>query len=384
MDFPKLYRDNHQWSIKVINYPDVNQAVIETTHGTIGGKQQTHQTTISKGKAKRTYLDQATAEAKSKWTAKRDKHGYTTSKTGEKDSKTVKQNCDDLLAKNRGQIVQPMLANKYTPNKTKLKFPLAVQRKYDGIRCLSFMSKDMESTHLITRQRKPIYNFHTIRKVLLHIFKHLKGRWYIDGELYSDTLPFEELSGLVRLEAGKIPKEKEEQIRYHVYDIFCLDDLSIPFNKRWDIITKQDYRDKKNVCHVQTLVVKNVEELNKKFHDFIEEGYEGLMLRKIDSPYVIRKRSNNLLKYKSDMEEEFKITGFHEGTGDAKGTPIWELETKDGKTFSATPKGTREFKKELFRNAKNYIGKHLTVKFQEYTKDGIPRFPIGKAIREGY
>ena len=29
-----------------------------------------------------------------------------------------------------------------------------------------------------------------------------------------------------------------------------------------------------------------------------------------------------------------------------------------------------------------YINKLLTVIFQEYTADGIPRFPIGKSIRD--
>ena len=33
---------------------------------------------------------------------------------------------------------------------------------------------------------------------------------------------------------------------------------------------------------------------------------------------------------------------------------------------------------------KNYIGKMLTVIFQEYSGIGVPRFPVGKCIREGF
>jgi DNA ligase-1 len=37
---------------------------------------------------------------------------------------------------------------------------------------------------------------------------------------------------------------------------------------------------------------------------------------------------------------------------------------------------------DFYKNAAKYIGKKLTVKYQELTKDGIPRFPVGIAIRD--
>ena len=57
---------------------------------------------------------------------------------------------------------------------------------------------------------------------------------------------------------------------------------------------------------------------------------------------------------------------------------------KDGKEFSVRPKGTREQRKEYFKNGFRYVGKKLTVIFQEYEDSGIPRFPVGKDVREGY
>ena len=36
------------------------------------------------------------------------------------------------------------------------------------------------------------------------------------------------------------------------------------------------------------------------------------------------------------------------------------------------------------KDGKEYIGKMLTVKFFSYTKDGVPRFPKGKDIRDIY
>ena len=43
-----------------------------------------------------------------------------------------------------------------------------------------------------------------------------------------------------------------------------------------------------------------------------------------------------------------------------------------------------EYRKKLFENGRNHIGKKLTVIFQEFTKDGIPRFPVAKDIRDYY
>jgi DNA ligase-1 len=46
------------------------------------------------------------------------------------------------------------------------------------------------------------------------------------------------------------------------------------------------------------------------------------------------------------------------------------------------PKGTIEDRRDIFKKAQSYVGKKLTVKYQELTDDGIPRFPIGLAIRD--
>jgi hypothetical protein len=39
---------------------------------------------------------------------------------------------------------------------------------------------------------------------------------------------------------------------------------------------------------------------------------------------------------------------------------------------------------EWFNDGDSYIGKNLTVVYQELTEDGKPRFPVGKALRVGY
>jgi len=93
-------------------------------------------------------------------------------------------------------------------------------------------------------------------------------------------------------------------------------------------------------------------------------------------------RSADLQKYKEFKDDEYKIVGFKEGDGIEKGCVIWVCETKDKKPFSVRPRGTHEDRAAAFKTASKAVGKKLTVRFQELTEDGIPRFPVGLAIRD--
>ena len=59
-----------------------------------------------------------------------------------------------------------------------------------------------------------------------------------------------------------------------------------------------------------------------------------------------------------------------------------ECKTPEGLTFRARPRGTREARTEQYQNGNDYIGKQLTVRYQELTDDGVPRFPVGITIRD--
>ena len=82
------------------------------------------------------------------------------------------------------------------------------------------------------------------------------------------------------------------------------------------------------------------------------------------------------------QDDEYQIVGFQEGEGVEIGCIIWKCVTKEGITFNCRPKGTHEARRELFKNAQQYVGKKLTVRFQELSDDLVPRFPVGITIRD--
>jgi DNA ligase-1 len=375
--FNKLFKEKNQWEIKIEKKDDIY--IIITTHGKIDGKLISHNTEITKGKAKKTILEQATQEAHKKWLNKKEKELYS-------------ENVGTILEMTDIKV-RPMLANTFsfdiykTKNRSyKPTFPVAIQKKYDGIRCISYMKND----EVIIESRKgiPFQNFKLLKEELKKLFKKLPDNFYFDGELYTDKLDFEIISGLIRLHEKKCSIEDIElinMINYHIYDFVDVNNLTQIYKERHLYLNDFFKNNKTSKCiNVNTIIIDELSDIKKYHDDFVKDGFEGIMIRDMNGVYEINKRSKYLQKFKEFMEEEFKIVGFHEGSGDEKGSVIWECITKDEKTFSVRPKGTFEFRKKLFELGDQNIGKLLTVIFQEYSSDNIPRFPVGKGIRDIY
>jgi DNA ligase-1 len=138
------------------------------------------------------------------------------------------------------------------------------------------------------------------------------------------------------------------------------------------------------VVLVRTEKVAVLSEFRQLFAEFVEAGYEGIMLRNAAGVYRANFRSNDLQKYKEFLEDEYRIIDFTQGEGRDAGAVIWVCETADGKEFSVRPRGTMEQRRDWFNDGGSYIGKNLTVVYQELTEEGKPRFPVAKAVRDGY
>lgn len=275
----------------------------------------------------------------------------------------------------------PMLAHTFDDNKY-LVYPLYVQPKIDGIRCIVFFKND--NITMISRTGHVFASpyLSSIRKTLRLVFeKH--PDIVLDGELYSYVVPFETLSGLCRLQNHDSEKIIDTDIFYYCFDVI---DIEHNFEQRYDFISSflKSFSDS-FFRIVKTFIVKDYDEMMKTFDSFVnEEKYEGIMLRNRDGIYTPGCRSRDLQKLKKFIEKEFVIVGFYEAKGKDKGTIIWECETPEKHKFRVRPRGDYEYRKHLLENGQQYIGKQLTIVFQEYTHRGIPRFPVAKAVRHNY
>lgn len=377
-EYPTLYSRNaagtpYQWRIWVEESKS-GDVTIYTENGTVTGKKVQHKRKVPRGKQKRSVWEQGLFEAESKIKAKVDKEGYID------DLKKI-----DKVGSHRPTTIRPMLAHTYVIGShtkkgrgAKIVYPAMIQPKFDGIRSLAHMSD--KKIVLESRNGKEINHLDHIRADLEKFYDIVGHKLIFDGELYSHSIPFEVINGIVRSKTyGEEEKKVSKLIHFYIYDCINLEDLSMSNGERY-ILLRNIFEDidVKYLRLSPTYMIKSEEEMLDYHKKFVQEGYEGIMIRNIEAPYEIKKRSKHLQKYKNFEEEEFKIVGYHEEEG---GGVVWDCITADGKPFAVRPRGTVEERRELLDNAEDYIGAQLTVIFQEYTKDGVPRFPVGKAIR---
>lgn len=386
-DFPPLCGEattgkTKVWSIRV--FERMSQGVIETTHGYLNGKMQVNEKVISQGKNigkknETSALEQAVSEARATW-VKKIESGYAesilatmTAESDEKEEKSAVQSAAQSKARGKGihaEVPLPMLAHDYHKRGKSALFPCFVQPKLDGTRCVG-----MPGNGLFSRLRK---SFPHMEHILSELHQ-LPPEIILDGELYSSTLTFQEIVGLVKRETLRDgDAEKQRQIQFHVYDIVT----DMPFQNRLANLKLLFQRHKfQHLVLVPTEVCESEEMMKEKHAEYVLSGYEGIMLRTKQGAYK-HSRSVDLLKYKEFFDDEYEVVGFEQGQGLEEGCVIWVCKTADQKTFHCRPRGTRESRCELFQNGGDYIGKKLTVRFQELTDEGIPRFPVGIAFRD--
>jgi ATP-dependent DNA ligase len=335
------------WSVSVDDEP--SGVYITRRYGQIGGKETVSRTEITSGKNigrsnETSKLEQANLEAKSIY-KKQLEAGFIPNK-------------EDLA----NQVhVLPMLAGKWEEKSKNIKEPFFVQPKLDGVRVI------IGKTETLSRTGKVFFMPH----IEAAVRPLLQEGQFLDGELFSDELTFQEITGVCG--AKKNTSQHLNKIRFHVFDYFDLANLDEPFEER----IKKLFRFEKVVELVPTTLVTNKKDVAKWHETFVSQGHEGIMVRDRNGKYALNQRSNHLLKYKAFQTEEYTITGASEGKGPDAGTVIWECGT-----FNVRPKGTREQRTEWFQKREEYIGKKLTVQFQNLTDGGVPRFPVGLAIRD--
>jgi ATP-dependent DNA ligase len=375
-NFPTLYHLNKDGSIQEWTI-SVSGRTITKTYGRKDGALHSVQDVIRSGKNKgraneTTAEQQAEAEAEAAWKRKQ-KSGYHQSlscaKRGKVDAKFVKGG------------IEPMLAKKWEDCSDKVEYPVFVQPKLDGIRCIAVVENG--KCTLWTRKRKPILS-------VPHIVEQIE-RWarnfnpasaqlqpapaVFDGELYNHSYKndFEKIVSAVRKNK---PSDLSAEIEYHIYD--CID--SSPQCVRIGAMVPTLHGH--SVIRTASYLCKNEKEVMQRYNQFLREGYEGAMVRAANGLYENR-RSSNLLKMKDFDDAEFKIVGMEEGRGAFKGCAIFQCEAKElDKPFSCKMRGSVDLLKSIFKDKSKVIGKKITVRYQGVTNGGVPRFPVGIAIRD--
>jgi len=278
----------------------------------------------------------------------------------------------------------PMLAQEYKGMPEFQGF--AFQPKLDGIRCV--LSKD----GLLSRKNRLITSCPHIELYLQRIPDGIK----LDGELYIPNTTFNTIESYVM---RNTPDRACLEIEFHVFDVI---DTEAPFEVRIEEANRivnlledayvyfrttpdhpyQKLRYFSQKCPfklVQTIIepdptVITDSLIDHHFKYFLSQKYEGMMVRNLQAPYEVNKRSKSLLKMKHFVDSEFEIVDVVAGS-EKQG--IFVCQTSNGETFRCSFRGTKGKRQNILRYKDNYIGKFLKVEFEGFFPSGVPRCPVG-------
>jgi len=359
-----------QWKAGVELNPD-DSATIIINSGYVGGKIREIPKLIKKGKNigkvnETTPFQQAEFEAQSKWNAKRDENYEL-----------------EMIDPNNytPRIMLPQLAK--APGAGKIVYPAYIQPKLNGVCNLAELCSDSNFDNWFLQH-------HTKGGHLFKTLEHL-DEWLIQldamapvhGELYVHGWSLQKIGGYTK----KI-KPDQHVLEYWLYDIAWME-VTFKYRIKWLEFNIAQLSNAVGGCPIKftpTEIVNNYAEA-KVFHDkCVQNGFEGAMLKNVNGMYMFQYRSNDIEKVKDYQDSEFEIIGGKEGTGTDAGCVVYRCITENGGEFDARPRGTVEDRKQMFINLPNDIGKMLTVRFAEYSEDGIPLQPVGvpeaEAVRD--
>ena len=388
-----LYKMDSKGKIRVLTVSygsDERGWFYEQEHGLLDGKLQTSRTYVkgkNVGRANETTDEQqAEKEADAKWVAKRDRSGY---------SETIPED----------KPMMPMLAQSHDKHGHKINYPAFIQPKLDGIRCFIHVNADGSkyrnlNVKLVSRTGKEFTSLGHIAdavRELVSVMGKSAGSFILDGELYNHKFK-NDFQGLVSAIKRDEPSENTRLVQFHCYDYVAEDRdfedrIEELYHMDWwlnpslnDLSTEVGFTHDEAIQIVETFPVDNLDEVVEQNSLWLEDGYEGSMIRNAKGGYQPNRRSPDLQKYKSFIDQEFEIVGAYENKGRMEGQCTFTCVTEDGTEFGVKPMGTEAQREQYWTDfqAGKLTGKMLTVKFFEWTtsENPVPRFPVGVCVRD--
>jgi DNA ligase-1 len=281
---------------------------------------------------------------------------------------------------------------------SKIKYPVLVSKKLDGIRTI------FKDGKMLSRSLKEIPS-----KQLQNKFQYLKDyskfhNIILDGELYGLGISFQEITHFVMTEDLDLINEK---IPSHL-NFFCFDmlreDINKDFNLRYEEYSQLNLS---NLVIVKQKLAYSKKEVEEMFEDALINGFEGLILKSPTSKYKFGRttfKSGDGYKVKPFITIDSKIISVEERFENTSESYTNELglsqkhNFKDNKESTGIAAcfvviydgfeqrvmitGNEDFRKEIWQNKENYIGKMIEFKGMIVGSKERIRHPVFIRFRE--
>lgn len=284
----------------------------------------------------------------------------------------------------------------------KFNFPAMSQDKINGVRMNARLVPNLkqdvfdtrEDVVKITSHNGIVYNIKHLEKVLYPLFIELMDKGYydfvLDGEVYIPYANVTTIGGAARNPDN--PRHKELQIVLYdlaVSGIVQEDRINILYDLNLDVHSNSNTAPTVFMCHTEYTY--DTEQAFKQLEVSLARDYEGLILRDLQAEYQFGRRRGNMMKLKKFEDAEFEVIDIVEygnrprfasdnsimsdhdvKTAIGYGCKFILKNNINNLTFESDAMGTAFERSKYVDNKSNIIGKMVTVKFYERTKNGLP------------
>lgn len=287
-------------------------------------------------------------------------------------------------------FVLPMLAKTLEDNKPFDKFgKLMGQWKINGLRCIIGAEKnDMDLFNpyrlTYTSREGTRWNLSWMDEIIIpKISKDLLANMVeegicLDGELYLPTYSVNDINSFVK--NPTMPQHRK--LQYWCYDI-CMEGMSA--KARYDYLVhnsfwatknynskESHYNNNEQFLVLPTVFVGDIQDATEIRNEFINAGFEGLILRNPEAEYAFGKRNSSMFKYKKKYDGIFKIVDIKQ---DKRGLPIFVLENDiNSELFECTINLPQDKQRDQLTIKHMLIGKKGTVEYRE--RSGVKQVPF--------
>lgn len=289
-------------------------------------------------------------------------------------------------------FVLPMLAKVLKDNKPFDKRSYLGQYKINGVRCIvgAEQTNDMFNPVRLTYRSREGTDWTSkltwMDEVILPAIKDdlldamIEEGACLDGELYIPGYKVNDINSFVKNE--KLPQHL--LLQYWCYDI-AIDNMSYEARRKFknDNISRlcytfdtyeQHLNNKSKLILLPDVVISNIDDATRFRDKFISLGFEGLIVRDVDSAYQFGARNLAMLKYKRIDDAKFKIVDVvPEGVRTTLCKLVLRNDIND-ELFECGVNFDHSRQEYILKHKQDYIGKYAFVAFFE--RSGVHQVPF--------
>ncbi len=221
-------------------------------------------------------------------------------------------------------VFECQLSHDSANHESKLTGKKIVERKLDGVRCLTVIDYEQKTVTQYTRNGKVLENFSHITEYLSKFIEEFGRSLVLDGEIMSNS--FQDLMKQVH----RKDNVNANDAVLNLFDVIPLVEFKKGISTMGQRRRTQFLKNFENIFNDSgfiTIVPQREFDLDVftdeiEFKDYMKEmveaGYEGIMIKEPDAKYEC-KRTTSWLKMKPFIEVSLAVTAVEEGTGRNQG-----------------------------------------------------------------